>query len=116
MFVATVATNQLKRENSWIKTVIPIVNMIHKCSYCNYESSHKWVLRRHENTKHGSTPTNYASHPHPYVNPYLNNTTHPNEMRAPTTVSVGPSGPRAPTIVSLNPQRMGDGCKQYVLC
>ena len=26
--------------------------MIHNCSYCNYESPHKWVVRRHMEKKH----------------------------------------------------------------
>jgi hypothetical protein len=26
--------------------------MIHTCSYCNYESPHKWVVRRHMDNKH----------------------------------------------------------------
>ena len=26
--------------------------MIHNCSYCNYESHHKWVVRRHMEIKH----------------------------------------------------------------
>ena len=52
-------------------------------------------------------PPAAASNPHPYVNPYMNNATHPHEKRAPTTISVGPNGPRAPTTVSVPPQRGG---------
>ena len=31
--------------------------MIHHCSYCNYESSHKWVLKTHMENKHGNQNT-----------------------------------------------------------
>ena len=39
----------------------------------------------------------------------MNNATHPNEKRAPTTISVGPNGPRAPTTVSFTPVRLQQG-------
>ena len=31
--------------------------MIHRCSYCNYKSNHKWVVTRHMNNIH-KAPTN----------------------------------------------------------
>ena len=39
----------------------------------------------------------------------MNNATHPNEKRAPTTISVGPNGPRAPTTVSFPDVRFQQG-------
>ena len=105
--------------------------MIHKFSYCNYESHYKWVVNRHMEMKHQNqnihnyhtqASTSYASDPHPYLNPYLTNANQqPNtfpqqtswmvannmdyavETRAPTVMSVGPNGPRAPTTVSVSP-------------
>ena len=78
--VATVATNQLKSENCLITTVIVIVNMIHQCQYCNYQSPYKQVVRRHEE-KHGNAVQSAATHqhtsnPHPHVHSYLNHTNH----------------------------------------
>ena len=35
--------------------MVPIVNMIHQCQYCNYQSPYKWVVRRHEK-KHFHLP------------------------------------------------------------
>ena len=68
-----------------------------------------------------------ASHPHPYVNPYItigtqqgntypqrtpwmgaNNMDYVKETRAPTVMSVGPNGPGAPTTVYV-PHKHGIG-------
>ena len=47
-----------------ISIILDMVN--HSCKYCNYQSAHAWVVRRHEKNKHG---------------PY---------QHAPTTMSVDP--------------------------
>ena len=33
--------------------------MIHYCGHCDFKSNHKWVVRRHADTKHGldNTPS-----------------------------------------------------------
>ena len=78
------------------------------------------------NTETYETHRNYASHPHPYANPYITNNnqqvnTYPQrtpwmeannmyygeETRAPTKISDAPNGPRAPTTVSAPPLRGG---------
>ena len=35
--------------------------MIHHCSYCNYKSHHKWVVKRHMKTRH-EKPISYCAH------------------------------------------------------
>ena len=93
--------------------------MLHQCSYCNYNTTVIFNLRRHIKNKHGNH-TVAASNPHPYVHPYVqqqpnpypqrtpemvaNNTYYAKETRAPTKISVGPNGPRAPTTISVPPQ------------
>ena len=96
--------------------------MLHQCSYCNYNTTVIFNLRRHIKNKHGNH-TVAASNPHPYVHPFLshanqqvntyphrtpemvaNNTYYAEETRAPTKISVGPNGPRAPTTISVPPQ------------
>ena len=93
--------------------------MLHQCSYCNYNTTVIFNLRRHIKNKHGNH-TVAASNPHPYVHPYVqqqpnpypqrtpemvaNNTYYARETRAPTKISVGPNGPRAPTTISVPPQ------------
>jgi hypothetical protein len=102
-----------------------------KCPKCVYESD-TWSVKRHLERKHkeklGTTSgtyqghRNYASHPQPYVNPYIssgtqqgntysqrtpwmdaNNMDYGEETTAPTVMSVGPNGPSAPTTVSVLP-------------
>ena len=93
--------------------------MLHQCSYCNYNTTVIFNLRRHIKNKHGNH-TVAASNPHPYVHPYVqqqpnpypqrtpemvaNNTYYAKETRAPTKISVGPNGQRAPTTISVPPQ------------
>ena len=95
--------------------------MLHQCSYCNYNTTVIFNLRRHIKNKHGNH-TVAASNPHPYVHPYVqqqqpnshpqrtaemvaNNTYYAKETRAPTKISVGPNGSRAPTTYFLTPVR-----------
>ena len=36
----------------------------HSCKYCNYQSAHVWVVRRHEKNKHGlGAPTTMSVDP-----------------------------------------------------
>jgi hypothetical protein len=104
---------------------------MYQCRYCKYVSEFKANVKRHMEIKHKNqnihnyhtqADTSYASHPHPYGNPYLSNAnqqvnTYPQrtpwmvannmyyaeETRAPPKMSVGPNGPRAPTTVSVPP-------------
>jgi hypothetical protein len=85
--------------------------MFHYCAHCDYKSHHKWVLRRHINSKH-KNHSEMTQAQNQYHSPY---------SRAPTTISVGQDGGRAPTTyyapgpevgrapstVSVPPQRMG---------
>ena len=91
---------------------------MYQCEHCKYESMYKYNVDRHLVAKHKQLKTqtyqahrNYASHPHPYVNPYItsgtqqgntypqrtpwmvaNNMDYGKETRAPTVMSVGPNG------------------------
>ena len=42
--------------------------VVHKCSHCSFESSHKWVVKRHMESKHNVQQEHVAGR-HPYVEP-----------------------------------------------
>ena len=63
--------------------------MFHFCAHCEYKSHHKWLVRRHMNTKHKNDN-------HFEINP-AQNQYHGPYYRAPTTISVGSDGGLAQT-------------------
>ena len=42
--------------------------VVHKCSHCSFESTHKWVVKRHMESKHNVQQEHVAGR-HPYVEP-----------------------------------------------
>ena len=99
----TIKEYQLKEVHSFV-----ILNMFHKCKYCDYQSAYRPNLRRHEKNKHGfQEPNSYqlASNPHPYEHPYLNNASQqPYPQRTPEMVANNTyyaKGTRAPTVMSV---------------
>ena len=103
-----------------------LTKMMHKCSYCDYKSNHKWVVTRHMNTTHaGTVPIEQNMYQTQDVNAcirqwqaaYQNvnaknkqletqiNQYSSQSSKAPTTISIGPNHPKAPTTVSVPPLR-----------
>ena len=60
--------------------------MIHNCSYCNYESRHKWVVRRHMEIKHQNQNIRNNQVQHPLETElktsYMQSNSHQNPMVA----------------------------------
>ena len=98
--------------------------MMHKCSYCDYKSNHKWVVTRHMNTTHaGTVPIEQNMYQTQDVNAcirqwqaaYQNvnaknkqletqiNQYSSQSSKAPTTLSIGPNCAKAPTTLSVPP-------------
>ena len=42
--------------------------VVHKCSHCSFESTHKWVVKRHMESQH-NVQQEYVAGRHPYVKP-----------------------------------------------